>query len=425
MSGIRARPGRTPTPAGRQHHGPLAEGRSRTLAEIGYSHKGSGESPLNLDVRAYRQEMERRIYAWSSVRQRDISRPTSPSRPTASMPRPTGWCIRSTCSPSAPTYWQMGASPERYLNSPPNFATVRRDPFDDGRIGAFGVYVQDDMRFGKLNLLAALPPRHGQGRGRRDGQSGQPGADVTNNLDRDDSAFSGSLGAIYEIARCCAHTPTSRAASAPARCANATNLRRAATATITPAIRRSSRRSRPSSRSASRDRTIKFLATSWRSGATASRLHVRPGHLRHCPRHDVCGAANAGACKETVNISKVTLTASRRRARWQAWRGHWLKAGLSLVRGENDALTSRCSRCRPTNSRSAGKAMSQQAGRPTSPAASYAEQNRVATTFSRGSENKTAGFATADLGATYTLNKQHSFRVAIKNLFDREVPRST
>jgi hemoglobin/transferrin/lactoferrin receptor protein len=48
------------------------------------------------------------------------------------------------------------------------------------------------------------------------------------------------------------------------------------------------------------------------------------------------------------------------------------------------------------------------------------EQDRVATAFSRGSENKTAGFTTADLGATYKLNKQHSFRVALKNAFDRK-----
>ncbi len=48
------------------------------------------------------------------------------------------------------------------------------------------------------------------------------------------------------------------------------------------------------------------------------------------------------------------------------------------------------------------------------------EQERVATIFSRGSEDKTAGFATAGLGATYRLNKPHTFRVALRNLFDRE-----
>lgn len=48
------------------------------------------------------------------------------------------------------------------------------------------------------------------------------------------------------------------------------------------------------------------------------------------------------------------------------------------------------------------------------------EQEQVATIFSRGSEDKTAGFATADLSATYRLNKQHTFRVALRNLFDCE-----
>jgi hemoglobin/transferrin/lactoferrin receptor protein len=44
-------------------HSPRQE---RRLAELGYSRKGSGEAPLNLDLRVYRQEMERTIYAWPS-----------------------------------------------------------------------------------------------------------------------------------------------------------------------------------------------------------------------------------------------------------------------------------------------------------------------------------------------------------------------
>jgi hemoglobin/transferrin/lactoferrin receptor protein len=47
-------------------------------------------------------------------------------------------------------------------------------------------------------------------------------------------------------------------------------------------------------------------------------------------------------------------------------------------------------------------------------------QNRVATVFSRGSENATAGFATLDIGATWQPTKRHRLRVALKNLFDRK-----
>ena len=43
---------------------------SRRLMEAGYSRQGSGEAPLNLDFRVYRQEMERQIYSWASGIQR-------------------------------------------------------------------------------------------------------------------------------------------------------------------------------------------------------------------------------------------------------------------------------------------------------------------------------------------------------------------
>jgi len=50
-------------------HSPEQE---RRLYELGYSRKGSGEAPLNLDVRVYRQEMERSIYGHANWLGRDI-----------------------------------------------------------------------------------------------------------------------------------------------------------------------------------------------------------------------------------------------------------------------------------------------------------------------------------------------------------------
>ena len=97
--------------------------------------------------------------------------------------------------------WRMEASPKRMIANPPNTTNyVRSDPFDDGRITALGAYLQDDMRFGKLNVLAA--GRYDKVKGEADSiaNSANPlGARRTTGLERDDSAFSGSLGASYEI----------------------------------------------------------------------------------------------------------------------------------------------------------------------------------------------------------------------------------
>ena len=46
-------------------------------------------------------------------------------------------------------------------------------------------------------------------------------------------------------------------------------------------------------------------------------------------------------------------------------------------------------------------------------------KNRVATLFARGTEDATAGYGMIDLGATWHLNKDHSLRLAVKNLADK------
>ena len=46
-------------------------------------------------------------------------------------------------------------------------------------------------------------------------------------------------------------------------------------------------------------------------------------------------------------------------------------------------------------------------------------QKRVATRFTRGTENATAGFVTADLGATWAFAKNQSLRLAVRNLADK------
>jgi hemoglobin/transferrin/lactoferrin receptor protein len=174
----------------------------RTLAEIGYSHKGSGEAPLNVDVRAYRQEMERRIYAWSNALNRDITM-TKVGFETNGFDAKADWLVHPQHLLSfGMNLWEMGASPERTIANPPNSLNyVRSDPFDDGRIKAAGILSAGRHALRQAQPARRRPLRQGfKGSADSVANSANPlGARRTTGLDRDDSAFSGSLGASYEI----------------------------------------------------------------------------------------------------------------------------------------------------------------------------------------------------------------------------------
>jgi hemoglobin/transferrin/lactoferrin receptor protein len=393
---------------------------ARTLAEIGYSRKGTGDAPLNLDARMYRQEMERRIYAWSNRRNQDISQ-THVIFTTDGLDAKADWLIHPQHLLSfGANYWKLSASPERYLFNPPTFAPVRRDPFDDGRIGAFGLYVQDDMRFGKLNVLAALRHDTVKGEAAAMANPANPALRITNNLDRRDSAFSGSLGAIYEVA------PLLRPYANLSRGFRAGEMREryessprgdgyyyAGNPQIKPEV--------------STQLEIGLKGSSERAGYQVALWRNRIADyisgldISGTPRAvAVCGAANAAACKETVNISQVTLHGFEAQGRWQAWRGHWLKAGLSLVRGSNDALDEPLFQM-PADELTLGWEGNVAPDWTMDVTGRFVRrQNRVATVFSRGSENATPGFATMDAGATWRYAKSQSLRIALKNLFDRK-----
>ena len=393
---------------------------SRTLAEAGYSRKGAGESPLNLDIRVYRQEMERRIYAWSSRRNQDISQ-THVFFTTDGLDAKADWLLHPQHLLSlGANYWKMGASPERFLFNPPAFAPAQRDPFDDGRIGALGVYLQDDMRFGKLNILAALRHDTVKGEAAAMANPANPALRITDNLDRRDSAFSGSLGAIHEAA------PLLRPYANLSRGFRAGEMREryessprgdgfyyAGNPQIKPEV---STQFEAGLKGATE--RLSYQIALWRNRIAN---YMSGLDIAGTPRAvAVCGAANAAACKETVNISQVTLRGFEAQGKWQAWRGHWLKAGLSVVRGTNNELDEPLFQM-PADELSLGWEGGVAPNWTMDLTGRFVRrQNRVATVFSRGSENTTPGFATADVGATWRYAKSQSLRIGAKNLFDRE-----
>ncbi|HEX6734081.1 MAG TPA: TonB-dependent receptor [Azonexus sp.] len=400
-------------------HSPKQE---RTLAEVGYSYKGAGESPINVDVRAYRQEMERRIFAWSNSLNRDITM-TKVAFETDGVDAKADWLVHPQHLLSfGVNFWEMGASPDRTIASPPNSTNyLRADPFDNGRIKAAGAYLQDDMRFGKLSVLAG--GRYDKVSGSADSvaNSANPlGPRTTTGLDNDDSAFSGSLGASYEV------TPLFRPYASLSRGFRAGEMRERYESSPrgdgyyyvgNPQIKPET--------STQLELGIKGQNEQLAWSVAAFRNHISDymsgqdisGTARATA---LCGAGNRNACKETVNISKVVIDGFEAQAKWQAMPGQWLKAGLTILRGDNEELDEPLFQM-PADELALGWEGHVAPGWTMDITGRFVkEQDRVATTFSRGNENKTPGFVTADLGATYRLNKQHTFRVALKNAFDRD-----
>lgn len=398
----------------------------RTLAEIGYNRKGAGEAPVNIDLRAYHQEMTRKLRAWSHGLNRDITIIDTGFTTTGFDAR-ADWLLHPQHLLSfGVNTWQLESSPERTLANPPNTLNyVRADPFDDGKIRAVGFFVQDDMRFGKLNLLAGLRHDTVKGSASSVANSANPlGPRITTNLDRSDSAFSGSLGASYEV------SALLRPYASLSRGFRAGEMREryeagprndgyyyAGNPQINPEI---STQIEFGLKGQSEQVVYSFAL--WRntiSDYMSGQDISDPNMATPASRAGLLCGPNRMACKEAVNIGKVVLHGFEAQGRWQAWRNQWLTAGVSVVRGENKDLNEPLIQM-PADELSLGWEGNVGAGWTADTTLRLVrKQDRVATVFARGTENATSGFGTLDIGATWRYAKEQSLRVAVKNLADK------
>lgn len=378
----------------------------RSLAEIGYNRKGAGDDPFNLDVRVYRQEVQRTIWSYSDKLKRDIGK-TDVTFSTDGFDAKADWQMHPQHLLSfGVNAWQTEASPDRYLASPtPRSPLVRNAPFDDGRVSSLGFYVQDDMRFGKLNVLAGL--RHDTVKG--DADSVNNGA-VKTGLKREDSAVSGSLGVIYEV------DPLVRPFANVSRGFRAGDMRERFESSprgdgyhylgnpqIEPEIAtqvelglKGETRDLSYSLSVYRNRITDFI-TGQPTGKTFNGLPV----------------------KQTVNVGEAVIQGIEANVRWQFRSDHWLSARYSRLRGENKDLNEPLFQM-PADEVSLGWEGAVMSGWTADATWRLVRrQDRVASTFSRGTENETAGYGTLDFGATRKIGKTQSLRVAVKNLTDK------
>lgn len=396
-----AKPGMPPALGTVTVHSPRQE---RSLAEVGYSFQGRGD--WRLDARLYRQEVYREVQAFASALGRDQAE-TRVSFVTDGIDLKADWAgIENHLLSFGLNVWEMSAAPERYLNNnPPLFNNrIRNDPFSDGRIRAHGLYLQDDMHFGAWSVLAGL--RYDRVTGTA--ASINNGA-VTNGLARSDSATSASLGLVHEVA------PLLRPYANVSRAFRAGEMRERFEASPrgdgffylgNPQIRPEQ----------ATQFEVGLKGEDERFGYTLSAYRTR---IADYITGRVTGAVQAGLpVKQTENIGRVTLQGLEAEGRWQFTRGHWARLGYSRIRATNDDLDEPLFQS-PADELSLGWEGRIGAGWSADATLRLVSaQDRVATRFSRGTENATPGFATADVGVTYRWQQQ-SLRLAIRNLADK------
>ncbi|MAD01823.1 MULTISPECIES: TonB-dependent receptor [Pseudomonas] len=171
-------------------HSPNTE---RTLYAAGYEGEvGSG----TLSVDLYQQEVYREIRAYSSGLDRnqvwnDVTFTTRGVRSTYRLPLGEAHLLSVGVD-----QWRMTGDPARYQFAGPSQNIQRNDPFSDGQIDSAGVFIQDDMQFGRLNVQAGA--RWDRVKGDADSK-GSGASRTTKGLSNSDSNLSWSLGAIYNL----------------------------------------------------------------------------------------------------------------------------------------------------------------------------------------------------------------------------------
>lgn len=378
----------------------------RELAEVGYGFSGGQGLPLNIDARVYRQTMQRLIWAHADQLDRETSQ-TTVEFATDGADLKAEW----TAGPGhllsfGISGWRMAASPERYVASPtPLSPLLRNDPFERGRIEALGVFVQDDLKLGRLSLLAGARLDRVKG----SAASMSNGA-VTTGLARSDDAASGSLGLIYAV------SPLFRPYANLSRAFRAAEMRERFEASP----RGDGYFYLGNPQTAPEKATQLELGVkgadarlSWSAAVFSSRIG---DYITGRPT----GATQNGLpVKATVNLGRVVISGAEAQARWQLAAGQWLKAGLSVLRGTNKDLDE------PLFQMPADEVSLGWEGRIGPGWALDAtlrgvrRQDRVATRFSLGSEDPTPGFATADIGLSWTPRPGHKLRLLLKNAADK------
>lgn len=373
----------------------------RQLAELGYTHQNLAGG--NLDVRLYRQEVERAIYVRANGPLNRDTAMTDVGFGTTGLDARGDWAWGENHLISVGfNGWQMAASPDRRMFNEGQY--VSNNPFERGRLRAAGVYVQDDMRFGRLSVMAGL--RHDRVTGKA--ASVGNGA-VTEGLRRSDGAWSGSLSAMYEV------HPLLRPYASLARGFRAGEMRERFEASPrgdgyfylgNPQIRPETANQFELGMKG-QDERLQWSASVWRS---------RIGN--YITGVDTGGMQNGVPVRDTVNLGSAHLRGLELGARWRFAPQQWLGLSYTRIRGTNRDLSEPLYQM-PADELNLSWEMRLADGWSLDAALRHVwRQNRVATVFARGTEEPSPGFTTLGLGASWQRGP-HQLRLAVHNLGDK------
>ena len=384
----------------------------RELYEIGVD---AAVDDGQLSAELYRQEVFRQIRAHSSAKQRDYVR-NDVTFVT------DGAKAKYLFSPAADhlltvgvDVWNMRGDPERYIdNNPPAFDNNQRnDPFDKGRIESAGLFVQDEFELGTTRIVAGARYDRVRGDAR---QKGSGPAAQTSGLENTDNNLSWSLGAIHPL------SGSVNAYANVGRAYRAADMRE---------------RFEDSARGdgyyhVGNPQLDPEVSTSVELG-----LKGREGRLRyqlaafHTRIDDYIAGRITGTThsatglplKRTENLDKVTLYGLEGSASLPL-AAFVIDGSFTWLRGKNHQDDEPLYQM-PAPELTLG--IGQPAARGFywhAQLRAVAEQDRVATRFSNGTEDRTAGFVTADAGFGWRFGPVAAFEAAsvgvtLRNLADK------
>lgn len=371
--------------------------------------------PGKLSAELWQQKVFRQIRAWSASTRRDYVRNDvtfSTNGLRARYVLPAGDAHVLTIGAET---WRMRADPERYMdNNPPFFDNnVRNDPFDRGSLRSSGLFVQDEMEWGRASVVAGL--RYD----RIDGDARSKGAGPamqTSGLDHKDDTLSWSLGVSWPLAE------THRLYANVGRAWRAADLReRFEDSARGDGYYHIGNPQLDPERSTSIEAGLKG-----RGGAIDYRISAYRTRIDDYIAGRITGAIHPGSglpIKLTENLDRVVIRGLEAEA-WMPLGTFIANIGFSWLRGQNHQDREPLAFMPPAEL-TVGLGQPARSGLYWHAAVrTVARQNRVGTRFTSGTEDRTSGFTTADARLGWNFGRVSGLsdlqlELRVDNLFDR------
>lgn len=385
---------------------------SRELVELGIdSALGAGQ----WSAEVYRQKVSRLIRAHSDNTGRDyvrndVSFVTDGLRTRYVLPLADHHLLTVGAE-----HWRMRGDPERYMdNNAPLFNNnVRNDPFSDGRVSASGVFVQDELTLGKTTYVGSL--RFDRVSGTAD-QKGVGAAAQTSGLRHADNTWSWSVGAVHAV------SPTLNPYVNIGRAWRAADMReRFEDAARGDGYFHMGNPQLEPERATSLEVGVKGRSPSLTYQLAA--FHTRIDDYIAGRVTGTNNAANGLPVKRTENLDKVTLWGFE--GSLSVPLGAYVgDAGFTWLRGKNHQDDEALAEVAPPELRLGLGQPAERGFYWRAQLRAVSKQTRVATRFTNGGEDATAGFVTADARLGWRFGPFGALdgagiEVALNNLFDK------